>query len=162
MSYFRQNQEEMRRVIDTEVDVSVEKDGDILTGKVDLLMGADGKIEVLDFKTSERPMDSPELLAAYDAGQMNLYVNYAREHLTQPGENPPIGLILCAEQSHAVAHYALGGLSTRVFASRYKLVLPNPEVLQREIEAERSTQRRNGSSDAGADHRCGWRSSATP
>ena len=72
-----------------------------------------------------------------DAGQMNLYVNYAREHWTQPGENPPIGLILCAEQNHAVAHYALGGLSNRVFASRYKLVLPNPEVLQREIEAER-------------------------
>jgi DNA helicase-2/ATP-dependent DNA helicase PcrA len=66
MDYFRQNQEEMRRVIDTEVDVSVEKDGYILTGKVDLLMGADGKLEVLDFKTSERPVDSPELLAAYE------------------------------------------------------------------------------------------------
>ena len=66
MNYFRQNQEEMRRVIDTEVDVSVEKDGYILTGTVDLLMGNDGKLEVLDFKTSERPVDSPELLAAYE------------------------------------------------------------------------------------------------
>src|SRR5207245_676503 len=50
MNYFRQNQEEMQRVVETEVDVSVEKDGYILTGKVDLLLGRDGKLELLDFK----------------------------------------------------------------------------------------------------------------
>jgi DNA helicase-2/ATP-dependent DNA helicase PcrA len=66
MNYFRQNQDEMRRVIQTEVDVSLEKDGYILAGKVDLLMGGDGKLELLDFKTSPRPKDSPELLAAYE------------------------------------------------------------------------------------------------
>jgi DNA helicase-2/ATP-dependent DNA helicase PcrA len=65
MNYFRQNREEMRRVIQTEVDVSVEKDGYILTGKVDLLLGRDGKLELLDFKTSERSTD-PMLLAAYE------------------------------------------------------------------------------------------------
>ena len=52
MNYFRQNQEEMQRVIETEVDVSVEKDGYILTGKVDLLLGGDDRLELLDFKTS--------------------------------------------------------------------------------------------------------------
>jgi DNA helicase-2/ATP-dependent DNA helicase PcrA len=66
MNYFRQNQDEMRRVIQTEVDVSLEKDGYILAGKVDLLMGGDGKLELLDFKTSPRPKGSPELLAAYE------------------------------------------------------------------------------------------------
>jgi DNA helicase-2/ATP-dependent DNA helicase PcrA len=66
INYFRQNQEEMKRVIETEVDVSVEKEGYILTGKVDLLMGGDGKLEILDFKSSERPVNSPELLAAYE------------------------------------------------------------------------------------------------
>lgn len=66
MNYFRQNREEMRRVVETEVDVSVEKDGYILTGKVDLLLGGDGKLELLDFKTSERPVDAPVLLAAYE------------------------------------------------------------------------------------------------
>ena len=66
MNYFRQNQDEMRRVIQTEVDVSLEKDGYILTGKVDLLLGGDGKLELLDFKTSPRPTDSPALLAAYE------------------------------------------------------------------------------------------------
>lgn len=56
----------MQRVIATEVDVSVELDNYILSGKVDLLMGGDGKLELLDFKTAERPTDSPDLLAAYE------------------------------------------------------------------------------------------------
>ena len=66
MNYFRQNQPEMQRVIQTEVDVSLEKDGYILTGKVDLLLGSDGKLELLDFKTSRRPTNSPELIEAYE------------------------------------------------------------------------------------------------
>jgi DNA helicase-2/ATP-dependent DNA helicase PcrA len=55
----------MRRVVQTEVDVSLEKDGYILVGKVDLLMGNDGKLELLDFKTSERSTD-PALLSTYE------------------------------------------------------------------------------------------------
>ncbi len=66
LNYFRQNQDEMRRVIQTEVDVSLEKEGYILAGKVDLLLGGDGKLELLDFKASPRPKDSPELIAAYE------------------------------------------------------------------------------------------------
>jgi DNA helicase-2/ATP-dependent DNA helicase PcrA len=66
LNYFRQNQAEMRRVIQTEVDVSLEKDCYILTGKVDLLLGGDGKLELLDFKTSPRPKNSPELITAYE------------------------------------------------------------------------------------------------
>jgi DNA helicase-2/ATP-dependent DNA helicase PcrA len=66
MNYFLQNQEEMQRVLQTEVDVSLEKDSYILTGKVDLLLGGDGKLELLDFKTSPRPIGSPVLLAAYE------------------------------------------------------------------------------------------------
>ena len=66
MNYFNQNQNEMRRVIQTEVDVSLEKEGYILVGKVDLLLGGDGKLELLDFKTSPRPRESPSLVAAYE------------------------------------------------------------------------------------------------
>jgi len=66
MNYFRQNQAELQRVIETEVDVSVEKDDYILTGKVDLLMGGDGKLELLDFKTSPKPTNSPTLLQTYE------------------------------------------------------------------------------------------------
>ena len=66
IDYFRQNRDEMRRVVETEVDVSLEKDDYILTGKVDLLLGGDGKLELLDFKTSPRPKHSPGLISAYE------------------------------------------------------------------------------------------------
>lgn len=66
MNYFLQNQAEMGRVIQTEVDVSLEKDGYILSGKIDLLLGGDGKLELLDFKTSPRPTNSPALLDGYE------------------------------------------------------------------------------------------------
>ena len=66
MNYHNQNGDDIRRVIQTEVDVSLEKEGYILGGKVDLLLGSDGKLELLDFKTSPRPKDSPELIAAYE------------------------------------------------------------------------------------------------
>ena len=66
LNYFKQNKDEMGRVIETEVDVSLEKDNYILTGKVDLLLGGDGKLELLDFKTSPRPINSPELIAEYE------------------------------------------------------------------------------------------------
>lgn len=64
--YFNQNSGEMARVIETEVDVSLEKETYILTGKVDLLMGGDGKLELLDFKTSPRPRENPWLLESYE------------------------------------------------------------------------------------------------
>jgi YhcG PDDEXK nuclease domain len=64
-----------------------------------------------------------------DAGQMNLYLNYAREHWTYPGENQPICLILCSERKEAVAHYALGNLSNVVLAREYDVELPSEERL---------------------------------
>jgi len=66
LNYFRQNRDEMRRVIQTEVDVSLEKDKYILAGKVDLLLGGDGRLELLDFKTSPRPSGDSALLDAYE------------------------------------------------------------------------------------------------
>ncbi len=72
-----------------------------------------------------------------DAGQMNLYLNYAREHWTNPDENPPIGLILCSEQDAAVAHYSLGNLGNQVLAREYQLTLPTEDQLIRRLEARR-------------------------
>jgi len=65
MNYYTQNAALMQRIIQTEVDVSLEKEGYILSGKVDLLLGGDGRLELLDFKTSPRPTESPDLLDAY-------------------------------------------------------------------------------------------------
>ncbi len=72
-----------------------------------------------------------------DAGQMNLYVGYAREKWMREGENPPVGLILCAEKGHDVARYALDGLQNRVLATSYRTVLPAEARLVEEIDKTR-------------------------
>lgn len=69
-----------------------------------------------------------------DAGQMYTYLNYAKEHWTNRDENPPVGLILCAEKDSAVARYALDGLPNKILASEYKLALPDEKLLQEELK----------------------------
>ena len=64
---------------------------------------------------------------------MNLYLNYAKEHLTIPGEADPVGIILCSDKDDAVVKYATGGIRTRVFASKYLTNLPAEESLRQEI-----------------------------
>ena len=76
-------------------------------------------------------------LTAGDIGQMNLYVNYARAHWTHEGENPPVGLILCAEHRSGVAKYALEGLSSKVLAAEYRTALPSEKTLAKELERTR-------------------------
>ncbi|MBD2773361.1 PDDEXK nuclease domain-containing protein [Iningainema tapete] len=75
-------------------------------------------------------------LTPADTGQMNFYVNYAREHWTYPGENPPVGLILCSEKDEAVARYALTNLPN-ILAAEYQLQLPDEEKLASQIEEAR-------------------------
>ncbi len=72
-----------------------------------------------------------------DAGQMHLYLNYAREHWTKPGENPPVGLVLCAEKGTAEAHYALDNLPNKILAAEYQTVLPDEKLLAEELERSR-------------------------
>ena len=72
-----------------------------------------------------------------DAGQMHMYLNYAREHWTHPDENPPVGLILCAMKNSAVAKYALEGLPNKVLAAEYKMTLPDEKLIAEELEKTR-------------------------
>ncbi|HEY5594623.1 MAG TPA: PDDEXK nuclease domain-containing protein [Nitrospiria bacterium] len=72
-----------------------------------------------------------------DAGQMHLYLNYAREHWSHTGENPPVGLILCAQKDAAVAHYTLEGLPNKVLAAEYRTTLPDEKTLADELERTR-------------------------
>jgi predicted nuclease of restriction endonuclease-like (RecB) superfamily len=81
---------------------------------------------ILDFKLDE--------FTHADVGQMNLYLNYAREHWTHADENPPVGLILCAERNDAVARYALGGPANKVLAAEYHTLLPDERLLAAEVE----------------------------
>ena len=72
-----------------------------------------------------------------DAGQMHLYLNYAREHWMKPGENPPVGLILCAEKGAAEARYALDNLPNKVLAAEYQTVLPDEKLIVDALERSR-------------------------
>lgn len=72
-----------------------------------------------------------------DAGQMNLYLNYLKDKEKLPEENDPVGIILCSDKNKTVVEYALGGMNNKIFTSKYKLQLPEPEVLKSEIEHER-------------------------
>jgi len=58
-------------------------------------------------------------------GQINFYLNYAREHWTRVDENPPIGVLLCAGQQENVARYSLQGIENTVLAASYLRQLPS-------------------------------------
>jgi hypothetical protein len=72
-----------------------------------------------------------------DAGQMHMYLNYAREHWMREGENPPVGLILCSQRDEAIARYALDGLPNKILATEYRTVLPDEKLIADEIEKTR-------------------------
>lgn len=72
-----------------------------------------------------------------DAGQMHLYLNYAAEHWTQAGENPPVGIILCADKGEALVRYATDNLPTKVLVREYLTALPDEKRLAAEITAAR-------------------------
>lgn len=84
-----------------------------------------------------------------DVGQMQLYLNYARAHWMKPGENPPVGLILCASKGAAEAHYALEGLQNKVLAAEYQTVLPDEGLLAEELQRSRELLEARHAGDAG-------------
>ncbi|MCX7428965.1 MAG: PDDEXK nuclease domain-containing protein [Planctomycetia bacterium] len=76
-------------------------------------------------------------LTHQDLGQMQMYVNYYQREITAPDENPPIGIVLCADKSEAVVRYTLPEDNQQIFASRYKLYLPTESELAAELQRER-------------------------
>jgi len=72
-----------------------------------------------------------------DAGQMNFYLNYLRENRSFDDENPPIGIILCADKNAEEVHYATGALEQQVFVSRYLTRLPTEDQLRAWLAEER-------------------------
>ena len=69
-----------------------------------------------------------------DAGQMNFYLNYFKNEVNIKGDNPPIGIILCLEKNNVYVDYVLGGISNKIFTSKYKLKLPTPKELAYEVK----------------------------
>jgi predicted nuclease of restriction endonuclease-like (RecB) superfamily len=72
-----------------------------------------------------------------DAGQMNMYLNYYKDNEASPGDNDPIGIILCSGKNEALVKYATMGLPQQVFVSKYLINLPSVEELQKIIEEEK-------------------------
>ena len=76
-----------------------------------------------------------------DAGQMNVYLNYFKDREMTDGDNPPIGVVLCADKDDALVQYATGGMEQQVFVSKYLINLPTEAELKSIIREE---QRRLG------------------
>jgi predicted nuclease of restriction endonuclease-like (RecB) superfamily len=72
-----------------------------------------------------------------DAGQMHLYLNYAKEHWMVPGENPPVGLILCSAKDEAIVRYSLTGHASKVLTAKYRMALPDEKLLADHVEQTR-------------------------
>lgn len=72
-----------------------------------------------------------------DAGQMNFYLNYYRENVMAAGDNPPVGLILCADRDETMVRYATVGMDNQLFVSKYQTILPSEEQIRAFLENDR-------------------------
>ena len=70
-----------------------------------------------------------------DIGQMNLYLNYFKAEENVEDDNEPIGIILSAEKDEVLVEYATGGISNKIFVSKYQLYLPDKKELQNKVQA---------------------------
>ena len=77
-------------------------------------------------------------LTHQDIGQMDMYVRMMDDLKLGPGDNPTVGIILCAQKDASVVRYSVLHENEHVFASRYKLVLPSEEELRIELDRERA------------------------
>jgi predicted nuclease of restriction endonuclease-like (RecB) superfamily len=72
-----------------------------------------------------------------DIGQMQMYANFYEAERLPPGDNPPIGIVLCADKNDAVVRYTLRGVQSNVVASRYQMYLPSEAELRAELLREK-------------------------
>lgn len=64
-------------------------------------------------------------------GQLNSYVSYWKENEMQPGDNPPVGLLLCTKKGKKMVEYAKAGMDNKLFVSTYQLQLPDESTLEK-------------------------------
>ena len=84
---------------------------------------------LIDLKTTK--------ISHQDIGQMDMYVRMYDELKRTQGDNPTIGILLCAETSEDIAKYSMLNGSNQLFASKYLTVLPSEEELRAEIETQK-------------------------
>ncbi|APF17519.1 UvrD/REP helicase [Caldithrix abyssi DSM 13497] len=78
VTYFQNNKDLLARVVETEVDVSYEKEDYIISGKVDLLLGKDDRLELLDFKSQQKPQKDDPIIEKYTY-QLHVYAHILKE-----------------------------------------------------------------------------------
>jgi predicted nuclease of restriction endonuclease-like (RecB) superfamily len=71
-----------------------------------------------------------------DIGQLNTYLNFYKEEISEEGDNQPVGILLVAEKDHALVKYATAGMDKNLFVQKYLLKLPDVKMLQQQIEKE--------------------------
>lgn len=69
-----------------------------------------------------------------DIGQMNLYLNYFKEEENTEGDNEPIGIIIAKDKHEFLVKYATGGISNKIFVSKYQLYLPDQKMLEEKVK----------------------------
>ncbi len=77
-----------------------------------------------------------EKLGHQDIGQMDFYVRFFEDKIKQMDDNPTIGLILCTDKNKTIVKYSVLSEGKQIFASKYKLYLPNEESLKEELRRE--------------------------
>ncbi len=70
-----------------------------------------------------------------DIGQMNLYLNFFKSEENSDGDNEPIGIILSADKDEVLVEYATGGISNKIFVSKYQLYLPNKKQFEKQVKS---------------------------
>ena len=71
-----------------------------------------------------------EVFSYENFGQLNAYVSHYRENEMRPGDNPPIGILLCTRKGKKMVEYALAGMDNNLFVSTYMLQLPDKKTLE--------------------------------
>lgn len=84
---------------------------------------------LIDLKTGK--------LTHQDVGQMDMYRRMFDDLKKPEGDDPTIGIILCAEKSETVVKYSVINDNPRLFAAKYMLYLPTEQELIAEIEREK-------------------------
>ncbi|SFU88577.1 PDDEXK nuclease domain-containing protein [Butyrivibrio sp. M55] len=75
-------------------------------------------------------------LTHQDLGQMQMYVNYYTRNMMNEGDNPPIGIVLCADKSDTLVEYTLPEDNKQIFAAKYLPYMPTKDELRRELNIE--------------------------
>lgn len=81
---------------------------------------------LIDLKTED--------LTHQDIGQMQMYVNYYTRELMNDGDNPPIGILLCADKSDTLVRYTLPDDNKQIYAAKYMAYMPTEAELKRELK----------------------------